>query len=97
MSKFDRPVEIAATGYQAIHDPELCTNCETCLERCQMDAIESGDEHVTIISHRCIGCGLCVPTCPSEAITLKPRSDAPEPPADIMATMFQIMKERGLL
>ncbi len=97
LSKFERPAEIAATGFRAVLDPDACSNCETCLDRCQMQAIESGEDHVTILAHRCIGCGLCVPFCPEEAIKLEPRPDAAEPPANITATMMQIMKERGLI
>jgi len=97
LAKFERPAEIAATHFRAKLDPEACSNCETCLDRCQMQAIQSGEDHVTILAHRCIGCGLCVPTCPEEAIQLEPRPDAAEPPANITATMMQIMKERGLL
>jgi len=97
LSKFERPAEIAAAHFRAVLDPEACSNCETCLDRCQMDAIRSGDDHVTILAHRCIGCGLCVPACPEEAIKFEPRTDAAEPPGNITATMMQIMKERGLI
>jgi Fe-S-cluster-containing hydrogenase component 2 len=33
-------------------------------------AIEAGQEAYRIIPERCIGCGLCVGTCPGEAIRL---------------------------
>jgi len=97
LSQFERPAEIVASGYRAVLSAEDCSNCGACLDRCQMAAIEEGDERVSILAHRCIGCGLCVPACPEEAIKLLPRPEAAVPPANIAATMMQIMKERGLL
>jgi len=97
LTKFERPAEIACSGYRAVLDPELCNNCEICLDRCQMAALKTGDNHVSLLPHRCIGCGLCVSSCSSEALSLVPRPDAPEPPANIAATLMQIMKERGLI
>ena len=57
-------------------DPDECTACGVCLEeRCQVDAIEAGEEAYQVIKDRCIGCGLCVSTCPTEAISLVRKSD----------------------
>ena len=97
LTTFDRPAEIAASRYRAVLSPDDCTNCGVCLDRCQIAAIEEGDDHVNILPHRCIGCGLCVSTCPAEAIKMELRDDALVPPANIAATMMQIMKERKLL
>ncbi|MDP3284121.1 MAG: 4Fe-4S binding protein [Desulfobacterales bacterium] len=43
---------------------------------------------------RCIGCGLCIATCPTEALSLiaKPGMDAP--PRDFEETMNRIEDER---
>ena len=48
---------------------------------------------------RCIGCGLCVTTCPSEAIGLIPKPDASRriPPATGSEQMMQIAKNRGVI
>jgi ferredoxin len=57
--------------YYAKIDPSLCDACGTCAdERCQVHAIEEGEEAYKIIQEKCIGCGLCVSACPSEAIEL---------------------------
>jgi NAD-dependent dihydropyrimidine dehydrogenase PreA subunit len=57
--------------YRAEIDPDRCTACGICAEeRCQVGAIENGDAIFRIIRERCIGCGLCLTTCPAEAIRL---------------------------
>ena len=57
--------------YYAEIDPDECTVCGVCRdERCQVDAIEEGEDALVIVREKCIGCGLCVTTCPSDAIAL---------------------------
>lgn len=57
--------------YYAEIDSEACAACGTCAdERCQVHAIEEGADANEVIKEKCIGCGLCVSTCPSEAIQL---------------------------
>jgi len=80
--------------YTAVIDEEACTACGTCADdRCQVRAIEEGDDVYKVIAERCIGCGLCVTTCPAEAITLVRRDEKDiEPPPVDEETWF---KERG--
>jgi heterodisulfide reductase subunit A-like polyferredoxin len=51
-------------------DPESCTACEECPDRCFFDAI-TVDDTALIDEDRCMGCGLCAVTCPAGAISLK--------------------------
>jgi electron transport complex protein RnfB len=61
--KYPRPVELIVSNYYAAVNPDECTGCETCLERCQIEAISMGEDEVAQINlDRCIGCGLCVTT-----------------------------------
>jgi ferredoxin len=62
---------IEPSRFAAEVDPELCTACETCVERCFFGAITmEGEETARIDAEKCMGCGLCQVTCPSEAISL---------------------------
>jgi ferredoxin len=93
------PAEAVCSNYVAAVDEGRCTGCETCLERCQMDAITVVDGIAGIDRKRCIGCGLCVSTCPTEAVTLlrKPEEELYEPPKTGMETYIRIARERGKL
>jgi len=61
------------TSYIAQVDDDQCIGCETCIEKCPMDAIELSDEDKAKINEdKCIGCGVCAHFCPQDpkAITL---------------------------
>ena len=92
----DRPADLVQSYYVSKIDPELCTACEECMERCPMDAIKLDDDFSEIIEGRCIGCGVCIPTCPTEAISLFPKSGMEAPPVDFQETFRRIKAERGL-
>jgi len=62
---------VVPSRFQAIVDPDLCSACETCLERCYFSAISMKDEKAEVDADKCMGCGLCLVTCPEEAINLK--------------------------
>jgi len=51
-------------------DPEKCTLCGVCVDRCQFGAREIVNDSMVVDSDLCLGCGLCVSTCPTNAITL---------------------------
>ena len=73
--------------YLAEIDPEACAACGTCAdERCQVKAIAEGEDAYSVIKEKCIGCGLCVSTCPSEAIQMvrKQPEEIVPPPNDEM-------------
>lgn len=61
--------------YLAAIDPDSCTFCETCLERCYFNALEEmetagGQTVMQVMADKCMGCGLCHLTCPDEAISM---------------------------
>jgi Na+-translocating ferredoxin:NAD+ oxidoreductase subunit B len=93
-----KPSERVLTNYFAEVAADQCSGCETCVERCQMEAIKINADSVAAIERdRCIGCGLCVTTCPSEALSLKqkPESERREPPATGKDYFFQLAARRG--
>ena len=93
-----KPAEQVLTNYYAAVDPDVCSACETCVDRCQMEAVKAGDNDVALVDRdRCIGCGLCVTTCPSEALSLrsKPESERKEPPTTAKDYTMQLALARG--
>ncbi|MGD8761891.1 MAG: 4Fe-4S binding protein [Desulfobacteraceae bacterium] len=70
ITKYDNPGLIAKSNYYASVDADTCDGCETCTDRCQVDAIQIEDDLAVISMAKCIGCGLCVSTCPTEAISM---------------------------
>lgn len=96
LRRVDRPADHALSSYRARIDPELCVECGTCLERCQIDAIVERDGFMEVDEARCIGCGLCVPTCIEEAASLIAKPEAVAPPANFVEMNSRILQERGL-
>jgi Na+-translocating ferredoxin:NAD+ oxidoreductase subunit B len=95
-----RPSELVFSNYIARMAPESCVGCQSCIDRCQMNALTMNDQDQAVINpDRCIGCGLCVTTCPSGALSLmlKAGDQFRVPPATGAEQMIAIAKERGLL
>lgn len=76
---------IARSDFYAQVDPDLCSGCETCIERCMFGAIHMDGDVSVVERADCYGCGLCVTTCPDEAIALLQKSTeelTPPPPTE---------------
>jgi len=97
LKKQSVPAEAVQSNYFAEVDAGECTGCETCLDRCQMDAIDIVNEIAEINLDRCIGCGLCVTTCEMDAMQLvkKVEGQLYDPPKSLAETYMQIAMERG--
>lgn len=68
MQKYGIPM-IAPSGYIASLDPESCKACGDCREACFFNAIEVAETAMVNLDV-CMGCGICVRTCPNGALSL---------------------------
>ena len=63
---------INSTYHLSLIDPDACTGCGICVERCPTDAIYLHDDGFAERDEQfCIGCGVCARFCPEEAISLQ--------------------------
>jgi ferredoxin len=64
-----------------------------------MEALSLADKKALLDLDRCIGCGLCVSTCPTNSLSLvrKPKAKQPYVPKDVIETHIKIGKAHGKL
>lgn len=60
--------EAFTTGYKAVINPDVCTNCGRCLQYCRFDAIHLTDGQHVVSETSCDGCNLCSLVCQVDAI-----------------------------
>jgi len=99
LKKVPRPVDWVSSPFIVEAHPDNCEGCETCVDRCQMEALRMVAGKVFLDADCCIGCGLCVTTCPSGSLTLQRKTEAAQSkiPKDIMAAIIALGKARGKL
>ena len=96
--QFPKPAEYYSSNFFAQSNSELCNGCESCVRRCQMEAVSVENDKATVDMDRCIGCGNCVTTCGMKAMKLykKEKNVAPSKnPGRMYAKMM--MKKRGFI
>ena len=59
------------TSYIAKVNEDECIGCETCVEKCPVDAISIEDAIAQVNDTMCIGCGVCVHLCPQNAFSFE--------------------------
>ena len=64
-----------------------------------MEAISLDNGYAALDLDRCIGCGLCVTTCPTGSLSLqrKPEGEQPYVPKDLVDTNVKLGQARGKL
>lgn len=90
---------VVNSQYGAQIDPDSPKACGVCAdERCQVSAIDEAEDGCKVIKSRCIGCGLCVSTCPSEAVRSIKRDEKDRilPPQNEDAWFEEPVRLRGV-
>jgi len=64
---------------------------------CQMEAIRENEGVNEVDKARCIGCGLCVPVCPEEAISFVDKPELIQVPENVVDMNIKIATERGVI
>jgi formate hydrogenlyase subunit 6/NADH:ubiquinone oxidoreductase subunit I len=92
--RLPNPAEYFSSNFYAAVNADICESCGTCEVRCQMEAISSPEGKAVVDRLRCIGCALCVTTCPSGALRLEPNEKPRLPPDDTKALYMQMLQDR---
>jgi Pyruvate/2-oxoacid:ferredoxin oxidoreductase delta subunit len=75
-----KPGKILFSGFQPRVNPDLCTGCQTCVDRCPAKAVTLIQDLPEIDTDRCFGCAVCGIGCPAGAIQMIEKPGSPEPP-----------------
>jgi Na+-translocating ferredoxin:NAD+ oxidoreductase subunit B len=82
----EKPGLMFNSGFEPKFDPDLCTACETCLDRCPSQALTMGADDVPEVNlDRCFGCAACATGCPTDAIFMVNKPGFAEPPKNVQA------------
>lgn len=75
LARFGMLDAVVAAEFIAHQNCDTCSNCGTCVERCQFHARQmDSDGKLVFDAAKCYGCGLCMTTCPTKSITLTRRN-----------------------
>ena len=82
---------VARSDFRIVVKRDECNGCEACAGRCQFEALKVSEGVAEANYLRCVGCGLCVLVCPTEALYLERRKvgEVALPPEDIKAWRIQ--------
>ena len=85
ISEFNAPGFIAPPHFLPVIDTGSCDYCGKCAKVCTMGAMEVAGEgedkrHVHK-TERCVGCGLCVVSCPKDALSMREAPGYEETPS----------------
>lgn len=96
LSELKNPNAFAHSGFIIKYVESECISCMACLaDRCPVKAIKENGELVAVDAGRCIGCGLCVSVCPTEALSMVHRESTPATPATGRELVGTVLMEKG--
>ena len=93
ITRYGHSDAVTKSNYYAALDPDKCSSCEVCIERCQVNAITGNETGIMLKKDRCIGCGLCISTCPTGALSMIPKQ--PQEVSRIFQDTFESLHEIG--
>jgi ferredoxin len=91
---FPKPAEYFHNNYYATVDPELCTACETCADRCQMEAISLTNGTSEVDLELASVAAYASPLAPRTRSHSRRKTRRPYPPETRKQLYKQIVKER---
>jgi electron transport complex protein RnfB len=98
VEELETPRDYIKTDFIMTVNADLCTGCESCVDRCQFDALRVPEDVCVVDTQRCIGCGVCAIVCPEGAMELvrDESPDKPEQPANQLDWMTKRATFRGV-
>jgi len=93
---YPNPGIFLSSGFKPFFDPDSCTACETCVDRCPAEALSLSKNTPEVNLPRCIGCGVCAIGCPSDAIVMEEKEGATVPPFDRKALREAASRAKSL-
>ena len=93
--KTPKPGLVMNSGFKPRFDPDVCTACETCIDRCPSEALTMGSDDIPELEiDRCFGCAACATGCPSDAISMVQKSPFIAPPENAKKLKAAIKESR---
>jgi electron transport complex protein RnfB len=80
--------------FEPIIEADECTACESCLDRCPVEAI-TVEDIAQFDRDKCLGCGLCASACPVEAISMIVRADVTHPFNNVGELASAVLEAKG--
>lgn len=74
--RFGLAPHVLTSDLVSVTNLDICTNSGICADRCPFGAREIVDGRLVYHPQHCFGCGLCVSTCPTQAITLVRKNES---------------------
>jgi Pyruvate/2-oxoacid:ferredoxin oxidoreductase delta subunit len=98
ITELKNPNAVAVSSYIVNFNDKECLGCFLCTDnRCPVTAVTENDDVVAVDASLCIGCGLCVSVCPTDALTMMKRQNSPTPVNNYQELSMQVLKEKGKL